>query len=163
MSARNEFVIVIMLEPVSLGREFIDWPLHITIVPWFDGNDAKKLDGILSEATKTFPSFSVEVSKIEKFGPKKNIKVNLIKSSPELNELHWSILNVLEKNNFGIHQKEYIGNGYKAHVTHQSHGQKREGENLRINSFTLVKQVRQKKTGSIVKSAVKNYKLKSNE
>lgn len=160
MAARNEHVVAIMLGPISIGQEFIDWPLHITIVPWFPCGDSEKLDSILVDEAKTHASFLVEVGKIEKFGPGKNIGVNLIKDSPELNKLHWSIYTALEKNNFGIHQKEYVGDGYKPHITHQPHGQKRKGEKLKIESLALVKQVRQKKTGTMVKSVVKEFELK---
>ena len=160
MAARNEHVVAIMLEPVTVGQEFIDWPLHITIVPWFPCDDAEKLDSILADVAKTHAGFLVEVGEIEKFGPKKDIKVNLVKDSPELDKLHWTIFNILEKNNFGIHQKEYVGDGYKPHITHQPHGQKSKDEKLKIETFTLVKQVRQKKTGTMVKTIAKAYKLK---
>jgi len=159
MPARNEHVVAIMLEPVSMGQEFIDWPLHITIVPWFPCGDAKKLDRILTDAAGTQAGFSLEVGKIEKFGPKKNIKVNLMKESPMLDKLHWNIFNVLEKNSFGIHQKEYVGDGYRPHITYQPHGHSSPGDQFQVKFFTLIKQIRQKKNGTMVKSAVKDYRL----
>ena len=159
MSARNEHVVAIVLEPVAIGQEFIDWPLHITIVPWFPRDDAQKLDSILTNVAKTQSGFSVEVGEIEKFGPEKNVKVNLIKDSSGLNELHWIIFKVLEKNKFGIHQKEYVGNGYRPHITHQPHGHARLGDSFRVKSFILVKQVRQKKTGIMIKAIDKEYSL----
>jgi hypothetical protein len=159
VSARNEYVVVTMLEPFAIGQEFIDWPLHITIVPWFPANDSEKLDSILTEVARARPGFLAEVGEIEKLGPKKDVEVNLIKGSAELNELHWNIFNILEKNDFGIHQKNYVGKGYIPHVTHQSHGHASPGDKIQVKSFSLVKQVRQKKSGIMVKAIVKDYKL----
>jgi 2'-5' RNA ligase len=159
MSKRNEHVVAIMLEPVKIGQEFIDWPLHITVVPWFPCDDDKKLDRILSQVAKSQQGFAAQVSGIEMFGSQKNVKVNLVEDNPQLTKLHWRVFNDLEKNDFGVHQKEFVGDGYRAHITHQKHANKQTGDKLEIKSMTLVKQVRLKKTGTMVKTIAKTYKL----
>lgn len=148
-----------MLEPADVGYEFIEWPLHITIVPWFPCDDEKKLDAILEEIAGNHPVFSVTVGPAEWFGPKKDVPVNLVEASPALMALHIAVFEALEKNNFPIHQKEFVGAGYRAHITHQKHGQKHPRQILRLKSFTLVKQLRMKKTGAMVKTITKNYEL----
>ena len=159
MAKRNEHVIAIMIEPVSVGQEFIDWPLHITVVPWFPCHDDNKLDALLMEIAKSHRPFKAKVGKLEKFGPKRDVPVNLVKRNRRLNNLHNDVLDVLEKNDMSIHQKNFVGNGYQAHITHQKHAKKQKGDKLRIDSLTLIKQIRLKKTGTMVKTIVKNYEL----
>lgn len=159
MPKRNEHVVAIILEPAKVGYEFTDWPLHITIVPWFPCNDERRLDKILEQLAKTHTCFEVNVGGTEKFGPNRNVPVNLIDESEELTKLHWTVFKVLQENNFGIHQKEFIGEGYRAHISQQKHGKMNKGQKLKISSFTLVKQVRLKRTGTMVKTIVKNYEL----
>jgi len=48
---------------------------------------------------------------------------------------------------------------YKPYITHQGKKHSREGEELIISSFTLVRQVRLKKTGTMIKEVVKEYSL----
>jgi hypothetical protein len=52
-----------------------------------------------------------------------------------------------------------VGDGYMAHVTHQTHAFLKEGAQITIKSFSLIEQERLKKTGEIVKKIVKEYEL----
>lgn len=159
MANRNEHVIAITLEPIKIGQEFIEWPLHITIVPWFPCDDEIKLDEILMGISQKHPAFTVKVGPLERFGPKKDVKVNLITPNSKLTKLHREVLKNLDKNGFEVHQKEYVGPGYRPHITHQLHGHFDTGAKIEIDSFTLFKQVRLKKTGVMVKTVVRHYKL----
>ncbi|HEX5448257.1 MAG TPA: 2'-5' RNA ligase family protein [Candidatus Saccharimonadales bacterium] len=159
MARRNEHLVVAMLEPIEIGKEFIDWPLHITLAPWFPCDDENKLDKILSEIAGRHSGFGVEVGGIEDFGGKNPVPVNVIVENDNLSKLHRDIINGLEASGFSIHQKEYIGEGYRPHVTHQKHARKSQGEQIKIESFGLAKQIRLKKIGTMVKTLVKNYEL----
>lgn len=159
MAKKVENIVAIVLERVQLGKEFIEWPLHITIVPWFHGYNPKKLDELLESLASRHQPFSATVGKIEGFGPKKDVKVNVIDDCPELDNLHLDVFNKLEENGFIIHQKIFVGRGYRAHITRQLHAWLDEKKKIRIGSVSLVRQERMKKTGQIVKTIVKNYEL----
>jgi hypothetical protein len=160
LAKRNENVIAILLEPIGLDEEFIEWPLHITIVPWFHGYDEYKLDELLEKISRQRQGFSAKVQQIEKFGANKDVEVNVIDDCPPLYELHNQVFTELEKNGFIIHQKDYVGETYRAHITRQPHGHLDSGQIIKINSFSLIHQKRLKKTGTIVKAVVKNYEFK---
>lgn len=160
MSKRNENVVAILLEPVKIGKEFIEWPLHITIVPWFHGYDADKLDELLRGLATKHKPFMATVGQIERFGYKKDVEVNVIDDYEPLKRLHLDVFNTLENNNFIIHQKDFVGEDYRAHITRQPKSHKNEGEVIEVKSFALVKQERLKKSGEIVKTIVKYYELK---
>lgn len=159
MAKKEENVIAVILETIRLGEEFIEWPLHITIVPWFHGYDAQKLDHLLAELAAKHRSFSARVGKIERFGQKKDVAVNVIDDSPELINLHLAVFNQLEANGFIIHQKEYVAGNYRGHITRQTHAAMKEGQKIKIGSISLVHQERLEQTGEIVKTVIKNYEL----
>lgn len=159
MAERNEHVIAIMLEPVMQGYEFVDWPLHITLASWFPCSDEQRLDEILEQITKRHQPFNATVGEVADFGTKSYVPVNLVNENSELENLHRDIFNSLEQNGFSVHQKDFMGDGYKAHITQQKQGHMNSGDKLDISSFTAVKQVRLKKTGTMVKTIGKKYEL----
>lgn len=147
-----------MVEPAP-PHEFVLWPLHITIVPWFPADDSKGLDELLTKIASKHEAFIVTVGKREYFGKEDKLTVNLVNDSGDLHRLHWDVFHSLEKNGFPIHQKDHMGEKYKPHITHQGRRHLNEGEELIVPSFSLVRQVRQKKSGTMIKEVAKEYFL----
>lgn len=152
-----------MLEPLPLGQKFEIWERHITVVPWFPVEDENRLDGVLTGAAQRHKRFSVKAGKVEEWGRKEKYQVQKIDSDWRLLSLHWDIFRSLEKNNFPIHQKDYMGDKYSPHIALRNSLQKGKpvgrGLEITINQFTLVKQDRLKGSGRMIKTAVKNYEL----
>ena len=152
-----------MLEPMSAGQEFEVWPPHITLVPWFPSNSPKKLDELLDKIATKHKLFISQAGKIEEWGKKDKFTVQIIEDPGELHRLHWDVFHGLEKSGFPVHQKEFLGEKYTPHVTLRNHLQKgnamERGAEILIGSFSLVKQVRMKKSGRMIKSLVKDYEL----
>jgi len=161
--ARNEHLVVIMLEPVPPGEEFEIWPMHITIVPWFPCDDGERLDKTLSKIAGKHKQFEVKAGKVTEWGSKEKFKVLTIDSDWRLLSLHWDVFRSLEKNKFPIHQKDYLGEKYTPHVTLRNsladETRYKSGEIIKIDKFTLVKQVRLKGSGRMIKSPVREYEL----
>ncbi len=164
MAVRNEHLIVVMLEQLEKGKEFEVWPPHITIVPWFPCFDFKKLDNLLSGIASKTQAFIVSAGKRETWGIKDKYDVALIDDPGEFHQLHWAVFHGLEKNGFPVHQKDYLGAKYTPHVALRNHLQKdwdyKERQELIIDSFALISQVRLKKSGRMIKSVKKEYYLK---
>ncbi len=157
---RNEHLIVVMVEAAP-PREFVIWPMHITIVPWFPVDDEQKLDRILEKIAARHAAFDVKISKTEEWGDKDKFEVVLIEDSGSLYRLHWDTFRSLENNGFSVHQKEYLGESYKPHITlrnRKSHHLP-QGETIPVISFLLIKQLRQKKTGTMIKEVAKEFFL----
>ena len=159
MPRRNEHLVVVLVEQAPRG-EFVIWPLHITIVPWFHCDDEKKLDELLASIATNSEAFIVKVGEVEHFGNHGELTVNLLENPERMHKLHWKVFDALERNNFLIHQKTFLGEKYKPHITHLGKKHSLEGEELVVSSFTLVKQLRQKKTGAMIKQVVKTYSLR---
>ena len=163
MAERNEHLVVIMLEPTPAGKEFEIWPMHITIVPWFPCDDVQKLDKVLDKVAKKHKPLKVTVGRIKKWGGQNPFEVFTIENDWRLQSLHWDVFHSLEKNGFPIHQKDYLGEKYTPHITLRNSlaDKKRykDGETIEIDKFTLVKQVRLKGSGRMIKSLLKDYQL----
>jgi hypothetical protein len=69
----------------------------------------------------------------------------------------------LEKNDYPIHQKDYLGEKYVPHITLRNSlaDDKRyeTGEVIQIDRFTLVSQQRLKGSGRMIKTLVRDYEL----
>jgi 2'-5' RNA ligase len=163
VAERNEHLVVIMLEPVPAAEEFEIWPMHITIVPWFPCDDAERLDKTLSKIATKHKPFDVKAGEITEWGSKEKFKVLKIDGDWRMLSLHWDVFRSLEKNSFPIHQKDYLGEKYTPHVTLRNgladETRYKSGEIIKINKFSLVKQVRLKGSGRMIKSLVRDYEL----
>ncbi|HEX5394763.1 MAG TPA: 2'-5' RNA ligase family protein [Candidatus Saccharimonadales bacterium] len=160
MPKRNEHLVVIMVQPVP-EREFVVWPLHITVVPWFPVNDELKLDEILQKVASRHQAFDVSAGKTQQWGKKESFNVTLVNDGGSLHRLHLDVFHSLEKAGYPIHQKEYLGAEYQPHITQRNRRRREiaDGEIIPVISFLLVEQLRQKKTGTMIKRAVKEYYL----
>jgi 2'-5' RNA ligase len=160
---RNEHLVVVMLEPMPKGEEFEIWPMHITLVPWFPCDDAVRLDEVLSMIAKKHKAFEVKAGKITEWGGKEKFKVLKIDGDWRLLSLHWDVFRSLEKNGFHIHQKDYLGEKYTPHITLRNslaeESKYQPGDTIKIERFTLVRQVRLKGSGRMIKSLVRDYEL----
>jgi len=162
VSAKNEHLIVLPVEPLAKYNKFVNWPLHITIVPWFNcpSEDYPKLDKLLSDITNKHYKFCLEVGEIASFGwHGKEFLAQLIKPNNDLKQLHLDIFNTLETNGFPIHQKEYLGDAYKPHFIYKMESKYITGQKINVNYFSLIKQLRLKVTGTMIKELAKDYKL----
>jgi len=148
---------------MPMGEEFEIWPPHITLVPWFPCDDGQRLDETLVKVASRHKNFVVEAGKVETWGGKKKYEAQKINDGGELGRLHWDIFHSLEKNGFPLHQKDFLGERYTPHIALRNRLQKGQalerGREIAIAKFTLVKQLRLKDSGRMIKSPVKDYEL----
>lgn len=164
MPARNEHLVVIMLEPVEFNVEFEVWPQHITIVPWFPVDDEDRLDKLLSEIASRHKPFDVTVEGQEIWGRQDKFQVLTIADNEQLRLLHQDVFHGLEVSGFPIHQKDFLGDKYRPHISIRNETQKQQshpsiGAQLKVGEFSLIGQTRLKKTGLMIKRVKKNYRL----
>lgn len=163
MAERNEHLVVIMLDGTPKGQEFEIWDRHITIVPWFPCDDAERLNKVLNGVAGRHESFKIKAGLVEEWGKKQKYLVQKLDDSDDLQQLHLDVFNSLETNNFPVHQKDFLGEKYVPHIALRNRLQKGNelgtGEEILIDKFTLVKQIRLKKSGRIIKTLVRDYEL----
>ena len=126
----HEFVLVHMLEPVELGTQFTMWPLHMTLLPWFNAPSAEVVRKELVRALEAIKSLSLKIGEKEFFGQRK-LPVRLVVNTSELQNLHSALLKMVDENGWNL-QGRYTGGHFKPHVTNKS-GKQAEDE-LRVYS-----------------------------
>jgi 2'-5' RNA ligase len=163
LADKNEHLVVIMLEPLPAGDDFEIWPPHITIVPWFPCHNTERLDEVLIKIAGRHQPFTAKAGKTEDWGRRDKFMVIKIEDDAQLHRLHWEVFRQLEKDGFIIHQKDFLGEKYTPHITLRNRLTKetnlKTGDTIAIGWFTLIKQLRLKGSGRMIKSVVKDYEL----
>ena len=116
--ASKEFVITAMLEPIEVGTQFTMWPLHITLLPWFNAPNIEIVQKNLEAIVKSRKSFQVTVGDIAYFGQRK-LPVKLIQNTSELQRLHNDLVLMTSKNKWELPGR-YVGDYFKPHVTNKA-------------------------------------------
>lgn len=127
------------IEEAVIGQPFprSNWPLHITLVPWFICGGPNRLDQKLAEAAVHLAAFDARVGGEMMFGPKRNIRVNLIEPNIRLARLHEQLLGAVQKLGRLDTDEQFTGKGYRAHITHVGGRRKLPGDIIRIDSIHL--------------------------
>src|SRR5689334_2202618 len=89
---KSRFWVAFFLDDLPEGTFFKPGKLHITLAPWFvcDKDDEEIIGGF--EKFDFGKRFNIVVGTESKFGPKKDVPVNLVESTTELNDLHLKTL-----------------------------------------------------------------------
>lgn len=135
----NRLFVGCFIEGVAINQPFLrsDWPLHITLMPWFLCGRVGELDAKIAKLTSSTGSFDVQVGGEAMFGSKRNIKVNIIKPSTRLTKLHNLLLASVKTLGRIDVDEQFTAEGYRAHVTHSNGRHKNRGDRIRINSIHL--------------------------
>ncbi len=139
MSSNHDFVIVATVEPQDVGLRFSEWPLHITLVPWFSAPGIETVKQICESAVTGIKQFSVTVGQREYFGQRK-LPVKLIEPNPRIVELHMKLLQSINHQGWDVPGR-YTGNQFRPHVT-RHHGKDAEGSVL-ITDMYIVERLSQ--------------------
>ena len=134
MSSMREFVVAYMVEPVDIGTRFTLWPLHMTLLPWFDAPDVEAVRQGLAKKLTATRAFEVLVGERSSFGINK-LPVMLMKPNAELQALHEKLLGSVEENDWQLRGR-FTGATFKPHIT-QKAGKDAIGT-LRIDELSII-------------------------
>ena len=131
-----EYILVALLDDYAAGDTFTAWPLHATLVTWFDPHDEAALSAKLRTIASETSAITSRVGERRTWGP--NI-VNVIDRTPELNTLHQRLLAAVTTHAQLLTNQQYMGDNYTPHVTHQGGLSVVAGENIEISRVYLIK------------------------
>jgi 2'-5' RNA ligase len=135
---KKEYLIVYLLEQLPKGLDFGRWPLHITIVPWFEIEDPAKAAEILKQVCQTHKPFWATVGPTALFGSKNNLPVHTISNPNSLVSLHKELTYLLEAANAKFPNDKNLGKNYIPHITKKSFGKVQQGYRIDIDKIHLV-------------------------
>ncbi|MCB9820833.1 2'-5' RNA ligase family protein [Candidatus Nomurabacteria bacterium] len=135
----SRYVIVSFLEKATLGITFSksEWLLHLTILrPFFSDNEDGYLIGILKDSLLEKQKVTSTGKVKEMFGPNKDVAVTELEHNTRIQDLHDSIESAF-KPFIRFESEQYPT--YRPHVTNQGSRGIVVGEEVVINSVSLVK------------------------
>ncbi len=117
------------------------WPLHITLVPWFQTKDEEAVMRSLDRLAAELENMNLTVGGVEDVSGPGHRQANFIKNQQPVRELHKYLLATLERADIELHESRFTGKEYRAHVTrHRADGRhSTAGEHILLNDFHLVK------------------------
>ena len=144
-ASKKRYWISLFLDDMQVGDNFQSGLLHITIVPWFvsDQPDEQLVKSFISEFS-TARMFDLLVGKNVKFGPKKNVAVNLIRYSAELTDLHTRALAWFDKilARWAV-KNPYVADKYVPHIRRRRGTKLVEADQLSVRYLYLIEAARQ--------------------
>ena len=129
------------VDQLDKDDQFIDWPLHVTIVPWFRIDiSSDKLAGELADSLCDFKSFQVVIGDETKFGHDKT--VNLVAQPTPLLEIEERVRTAIKRHAaWLVDETTKRQREYRPHVTAQKHARLYRGDTLICDTFYIVEQM----------------------
>lgn len=124
---------------IPVGFEFPreETPLHATLAGVFAINQTgDDIAAILNEGLDEERAFDIEGEVIESWG--EGLNVTTIKRSDEFDELYRKVQEILLNNSAVFNEPEYLGDGFRPHVTVQKSGRLGIGSTAVIRNVSLV-------------------------
>lgn len=150
--SRSEYVIVAFLDSFQKGDKLIDWPLHVTIVPWCSFYDLSQFRKEARKVVQGVGPMKVTVGERRIWGPN---TVNIIDYSVSLHRLHEQLLHLAKSSGRVLINEQYTGRNFTPHVTHQGNKYAETGRLLNIDALYLV----EKDMNQRLKTVVAKIKL----
>lgn len=107
-----------MVDSAKVGDRFTMWPLHMTLLPWFEAPSITYLLAAFRDELKHIAPFETEIDAREYFGQRK-LPVRLVTKTSALQGLHEALLSVVQAHGWNL-QGRYTGDSFKPHVTQQA-------------------------------------------
>lgn len=136
MTINHEYILVALLDDYATGDTFTVWPLHVTLVTWFDPHDEQALIAKLHAIASETPKITSRVGEQRIWGSN---TVNVIERTPALNTLHQQLLAAMTTHARPLTNRQYMGDNYTPHITHQRGTSMAEGSDITLDAFYLVK------------------------
>jgi 2'-5' RNA ligase len=119
------FMVCHMLEVAPECYQFSDWPLHLTVVPWFRVKEEALPNTLLAieGISKRVGSFAIRAKANAWYGPQGNVPVTKVEDTTgRLAKLHHELLQSIQSNGGTILDLTYTGENYSPHVSLREDG-----------------------------------------
>ncbi len=136
-------VLVAMVDPASVPstfrRKLLEWPLHVTVAPWFSVPDEDLFIQFLERNLPSEPSFESLMGEDAAFGADNEIPVTLVSNREPFAVLHNYLLEAIHGYDGVMLVNTWIRENYKPHVTHHGENRLFPGDTFMVRSLTLVR------------------------
>lgn len=137
----SRYVVVAPLTPMVVGDRFItrEWPLHVTLIQVFASEATPaEIGSRLAAVGSGASAITVVAGEPANFGPSKTIPVTVVEPSAALDALHALCVQAVGDLAPVYENPEYMGPGYRPHVTVKRNARVTVGEVLELQQIALV-------------------------
>lgn len=141
MTYSQKYTVVHFLNPLSEGQEFSmdNWPLHTTLADVFaiDLNDKLYVD-LQSFASFRKPVLAYAIDDAKLGSIDNEINVTLLEKTPDLQNLHDKLVDLLTKNGAVFNSPQFTHDGFLPHCTIQNGSRIKNGNEVKVQQFSIV-------------------------
>lgn len=130
--------IISSLEPLKKGDEFSEFPLHVTLMTWFDMSHKEAFTHQLQNFAARNATQAVIGGEEAMFGPNNDIRVRKLGTAGSLYAMHVDLLDMVTKLDGKVWSGGYVGEDYIPHVTYQGDHGLEEGDVARLSHIQLI-------------------------
>jgi 2'-5' RNA ligase len=133
-------VVVLPLQPLAAGSGFSlrAWPLHLTVAPTFEIASLATAVAAIGPLLAGRSAISVRAGHSEGFGRAVNRPAAVVEASADLQVLHQSLCTALLDAGATFDHPDFIGAGYRPHVTRTRTASVRDGDVLQLRQTAIV-------------------------
>jgi 2'-5' RNA ligase len=136
----SEFIFANMLDKEPVGTDLgQSIPLHMTALHWFETDHAA--DKIISAAELSLSSIKrifTRTTNDDLFGPSKDVPVMRLERTPELLQLHCTLLEAMEDLGVMLDRRWVGESNWNPHVTHKLNNRLKSNEEFEIRDIDLI-------------------------
>lgn len=138
MTYSQKYCLVHFIKPVQVGTQFhmSEWPLHTTLADVFAINRQNShIDELLTSKFSQYPTVKTTALQDSTLGA---TQVVLLDKTQELLSLHNNVVALLEENGAVFNTPGFNKEGFISHSTIQQNGRLNIGEEIVIDSLSLI-------------------------
>lgn len=135
----EKFGVIASLEPLKKGDQFEDFPLHVTLMTWFDMPREHVFLNQLQNFAHRYGSQAIEGGDEAMFGPEGNIRVRKLGRSGALHAMHDELHSMIVKLEGEVWSGGYVGEDYIPHVTYRGDKGLEKGEPAVLERIQLIR------------------------
>lgn len=130
------------VEPLTPGAVFAEWPLHVTVVPWFRVDiPTDRLVSLLSSTLSSVHAFDASADGTAHFGRGGKKLVHLIAAPSPFWDVEHRIRELLHRQQAWIvDETTRKRRTYQPHITNQQGTQAHDGQAVQVNNLYIIEQ-----------------------
>jgi len=132
----DEYIVACMVGP-AVQDDFVGWPSHITVIPWFEVEKDDLASAAVQRVAMVTSQFPVLVGDQDYFGPRRNVPVMTVESS-ELYDVHEMLIGELENVDADMPFQNIMHERFRPHITKKRDRVLEPGEAVMVTKLYLV-------------------------
>ena len=135
----EKYGVISSLEPLKKGDTFEVFPLHVTLMTWFDiPNEAVFLNQLYNFAHR-FSSQNVVGGQEAQFGVNNDVRVRTLGRAGSLHAMHEELFDMIKTQNGEVWHGGFVGADYVPHVTYQNNRGLEQDEAANLDRIQLIR------------------------